>query len=884
VQLDAHHGVANSLIARRHHNVLRRHPTSSPPHHTFDSSIPSRMDVIEVADLGCSLHETQTTAYAVTNPVKADSPPETDGSAVAEMWLHATFEQRMNDLPGAFSVGGGPMKMATFAGDIDLAVTGAATSVVVRLAALEKGLEASVGVKESPDFKDEDSSRNTIRVAIPLPKASAPDNDDVVHIARTSTLLASHNVGALSTTGTGGESNAGAASALLIPALRNGSATLDLSYGRWGAIQHVVVLSRLEVRNGPDERGRRFRWKAAKDVQNNRVAISGVGVGVVEGLPVKRRSIEYMRDLSPKITAHAFIQYISDIGTARTNRFVYPSLPGLTKSFAMVPVMGYTTVDAMLHVPSGLNADGLEALMDSMVRIALQDDDELRAQMLAETVAPPATPGDNSAWREVAAQAVHLAIRFAVEYREDGIVHQESSGALGFAPLESVLGQATRSFFKELNDCDGSALLAMRIARHIGLSPYGDDRWRGDGTFVSYDSAYSDRLHPWTRAVRNALSHTDSILFTIVGASTGEGADAANSSSGTGTSNTGGHAVPIFVPTISIVRSLAYGLKGVSDAHGAPKFDDDEQERLGRAYARVMYPVGKLRGAGWISEEDVSADAVLQVREKLVGSDIPAPMAIDGTVTSAMDLHVEGDRASRRISLWRSTLSAFQTLGPTIADRVVDLTVGGPRQTHGFYRHFVEAAVVGSISEDTELVEAGVAAPHFVFARRYNVDSWSTSAPSGNERMDVGASPADLQRGGFALIPIVGLSPVQSAATTAMRHMLSTYSLPPRPPGLNTASAASIGNVNRSLAVIQELDSILEQRSEEYEEKEVSLLESDGVFLEMYLTPRAIWNNPNGVEHFANRVKEVALRGRATIVDLRGVEDAAFAVSVGIYV
>lgn len=830
--------------------------------------------------IGCALHETQSDDFKLSVSESSSLP------AGSNVWLHATFEQRSVDLPGAFENGGGAMKMATFSGEIDIAITGAKTSAVVRLASTGKDA-------------DRQASDKTVRIVIPLSSAAAIENG-VVSISPTSTILLSHNTGSLSTTGSGGESNAGFATTLLAPALRSGSALLNLSYGRWDAIQNVVVLSRLELRSGVDHGATRLRWRNTPTPVKKKVQLSQNGVGVVGQRAISRGSAGLIRTLSPTQVAQAFVQYVNDVGLARAHRFVYPPLPGLTKSFAMVPVMTYTTVDAMLHVPSGLDANGLEALLEGMVRIVVQHDDDERQSMLQATKTPPANPGGVSPWREVAAQAVHLAIRFAVEYREDGVVYPNSTGELGFAQLESWLGQATRSFFSELNDCDGSALLAMRLARHIGLAPYGDDRWRDDGVFISIDPGYDDERHPWTRAVRNALSHTDSLIFTVVGASTGEGGEAARSAkAGTASSsNTGGHAVPLFLPTISMLRALTHGLRGAANEHGHPKFGADDRERLSAAFARVLYPTGKLRGAGWIEESDSEDETsvITRVRSELATADSPQPLAIDGTVTSAMDLHVDGDRAERRGASWHQTLRQFQRLGPTIADRVVDLTVANGHLNHAFYRHFVEGAIVGALGDDPELLEAGVAAPHFVFARRYSVDAWEASASrrlaEGGvadsptvDRMEVGASPADLARGSFALLPVVPVTAEQAGAMNAMRHMLSSFSIPPRPTGLTTASQMAIGNVNRSLAAIEALDHVLEERFESHElPEDESNASSEEVFLEMYLTPRALWNNPHSVEHFVERVKAVAKRGRADIIDLRGVQDAAFAVSVGIYV
>jgi hypothetical protein len=840
--------------------------------------------------IGCALHETQSARFSLT-----DERENTAASVTAPpLWLHATFEQRAVDLPGAFENGGGTMKMATFSGEVDLSITGASNSTVVRLA--------------DDGYSSKEGATPAIRITLALPAAAKRGVDGVVLLAPTGTIMVSHNIGALSTTGSGGESNAGFATTPLIPALRTGSALLNLTYGRWEAPQRTIALSRLEVRTGPTEDSTRLRWSVERAPEEQTVLLSNNGVGVVGNNTLARGSIGRIQKLSPTQAAQAFVQFVGDVSTARAERFVYPQLPGLTKSFAMAPVMGFTTVDAMLHVPSGLDADGLEAMIEGMVRIVLQHDEADQESMLEATKTPPSKPGEVSPWRETAAQAVHLAIRFAVEYREDGVVYTESTGGLEFAQLESWLGQATRSVFGELNDCDGSALLAMRIGRHIGLSPFADDRWReSDGAFVSIDPGYDAARHKWTRAVRNALSHTDSLVFTVVGASTGEGGDAARSSdAGTGTSsNTGGHAVPLFLPTVSMIRALKHGLKGMDDEYGNPKFDDVEQVRLGQAYTRVFYPKGKVRGAGWATATTADDDGdddtarIAHVYDALVVSDSPQPMAIDGTVTSMMDLHVEGERASRRRAKWGRTLREFQRLGPTVADRVVDLTVSGSHMNHAFYRHFVEGAIVGAIGSDEELLRAGVAAPHFVFARRVAVDSWHASAKrraaagdahatssARSERMDVGASPADLARGAFALLPVVPVSREQVAAMEAMRIMLDTFSIPPRHSRLSTATPSMKGNVNRSIKAIEELDRVLEERdAARLDASEDDDDEAGGdTFLEMYLTPRAMWNNPHSVEYFVERVKAVAKRGRAELVDLRGVQDAAFAVTVGIYV
>ena len=307
-------------------------------------------------------------------------------------------------------------------------------------------------------------------------------------------------------------------------------------------------------------------------------------------------------------------------------------------------------------------------------------------------------------------------------------------------------------------------------------------RWAGHllvRKLISLDPGYDESRHWATRSIRNALSHSHTIVFNIVGASSGEGAKVVDKKTGESKLQVAGHAVPIFLPLASTLDAMDAGEYERGDA---------ERASIAAARARVFFPEGKLRAAASPEQlqsllaspnAEIAASGLSKLRKQHLDGlkrEALVPFAIDGTITSEMDMHAPESDAKTRARQARVTLHGFARLGPMIADRVVDLTALGSRNTNAFYHDLVEGVIAGHIGDDPELVALNAAAHNFVYA---NLDAVRERQ---GERIEAGASAANVHTGAMALIPLVRLDANAVVMHNAMRQMVRLHSMPPRRP------------------------------------------------------------------------------------------------------
>lgn len=883
----------------------------------MDSAIDDAHSDIKSCTISCSLHDSQDDAYGFASSAVTTFPNMTEGVALSEQtdhiipasesavssvnadavneqvfegfqdplnegrytsdgrpyaWLHAEFTHTGTPLTSAFMENGGAMNSVVFAGTIDLAISGSKASTVVSLKSDmnadndENQDENEVDIGQDQSHQTPVSSKEIRHhVAIAMPDAI---EDGVVTIDPGIMVLALLNVGALCTSGANAEVHGGFGYSSLVKTLKDKEALLSIKYGRWMPLQNVVMLTNVHLREGSDPKSKVVDWKIGKTLH----APPGV------------------EQMGPKKVAASFVNMVQQSNTKRAQQFVYPYLPGLTKIFAAVPVTGFAPVESLLHTPTSLNADQLEHFMRAMIRIALQQDDVEIQKMKQETQSPPAL-GTSSPWRTVAARAMHLAIRMSTDYREDGAVTLDGNNQPTVVALESFLPHAVRSIFDETNDCDGSTLMAMRLGRQIGVSPFGDDRYRSsDGQFVSLDPGYDDSRHWATRAIRNALGHTHTLVFNIVGASSGEGAKVVDKETGEPKVQVAGHAVPVFLPTATALEALDAG-----------EYDRSEADRasISAARARIFYPEGKLRAVASPEQlevllastnAEIAAAGIYKLRrDHLSGlkQESLTPFAIDGTITSEMDMHAPGAEAKTRAQQARATLQGFARLGPIVADRVVDLTTLGSNYTNAFYHDLVEGVIAGHIGDDPELVSLDAAAHNFTYA---NVDAVRERQ---GDKIDIGASASSVHTGEMALIPLVRLTSEDVTMHNAMRQMVRLHSMPPRRSTATHRAKSEIVNAQASTDALHELGLRLSKRSSNMQDsnnsKSDDTLSNDryntpATFLEMYVSPRAMWRNPNAIKHLIERVDMIAQRGQVDLIDLKDVQRDAVAAVIAIEV
>lgn len=829
------------------------------------------MDLHEL-EVGCTLHSNQDSRYSVpavqqekmttTGNEKSNERDESyrDGESDHSVaWLHATVHYTPVSPPDPkASATGQPLNAFVTPGDLDIGVSGGPFSTAVR---------------PSTDKYE------TIRVSIPMGRelyqvvpGDDQDTRPILDIDPSAMVLTVCNVNALTTSATLCQAHGAFGSTRIADALKKGSTLINLTFGTWSQMQASVALTDLEVHSGKDPKSTRLRWRET----------------------ISNAMLQSLDGMSDTQISETLVKYAIEANQRRTGPLKFAPLVGLTKPYVDVPVLGYAGVESILHTPTGLCANELDGLLGSMFSIIFEQDGSKMKQMIYETKTPPLI-GKPSMWREVAARALHLAIRFSTEYRADGAVVNKPNGANQFFDAESWLTHTSRSFFRESNDCDGSAMLAMRLARQIGLSPYGDTRYRTeDGAFISLDPEYEEEKHVWTRAVRNALGHTDTLTLCVVGASTGEGKKVTHDKDSSGPGNgpndnatlappLAGHAVPLFIPTSMLLQALATGDTIESESMEGAKA---VESTVATARVAALFPTGKLRAANAGLTAQQCDDARVGLAQP---SSFIAPLAIDGTVTSQMDLHVdEGDEKTHRISTARLAMHAMRRVGPTVADRAVDLTCLAHDGTHGFYRSFVEMTVPGPLGDDPVIAGAGRAASQYVFV---SMDKHEKGWMSKEGTFDTGASPATLSNGAFALLPLARLDHDGARAMGALRRMVQFHTIPARGRDVVSTTEFEISYAQRSVDALNSLGDELRVRGEMLNadkqpesSEEWAVSGSEPSFIEYYLTPRALWGNPNGVAHFISRIKQVAKRGEVDIIDLQHTESFAIAAVVSIEV
>jgi len=786
------------------------------------------------------------------------------------LWMHANVVAQIPDNAIAFATTGGSLLSAAIDGTLDVSCSAAKCSVPVptRRVVSDDG-EAS----DSPQEK-------VAQVAVPLSTRWYKTDAGVVHVDRRMQVMAALNVGAVTSAGAACDAHAGFGCASFAAALETGVALVGLRYSKWDSLVGSVALAQVRLMDGPDP--------SRASVVSHRIVVDKAAEAMLKG------------------AADHFVRYVEGASHVRSNERVYPRAPNLSKSFTSAP-KGYTTIDSIVHINTGLSSEQLNDVLGGMVRTAIAEgvpmqvgakdgaptdgggdgDDDPHARrvekearlMLRET----ATPGAKaSAWRWVAARAIHHAVRTATDYHVDGIVTLGADARTRFEEAESWLPFAQRNFLKESNDCDGSCSLAMRMARQIGLSPYGDSRYdKTTGAFHSVDPTFVPERDVWVKAVRNALSHTDTLLFTIVGASTGEGTkvtthepetpETPDGAGATGISDrpqapegsppldqraavaselppAAGHAVALLVPSVDLLVATKRG----GDAR--------RTDALHAARHAALYPPGKIAALPPDEREAYADPKAILSRPRAI-----SPLALDGTVTSSMEISVGGEERRSAAQRAARTSALAVRLGPVMASRVVDLTSVGKNGEHAFYLHMVEATIPAAFGDSPNLRAFGEAAYQYVFAPVHPRDGRPVAGLAG-------ASPSDIHSGQYALVPLHRVDVTCGRAVDAIREETLMHTLPMRDPTAfaDDIDASEHANAAVSRRALSDLDSVLRARQRAHgTELPVN------AFAELHITPRMMWGNPKSVSQTAQKIAAVAEWGRVDFREFGSLSDDA---------
>ena len=721
------------------------------------------------------------------------------------LWLHAQVSEQLPDNPLAYARTGGSLLSAVVDGSFDIACSGSRWPVTL---VMQHPPDSEAGTKIGT------SGHSPRHVAIELDESFYPrDKEGAVRVDRRMQILISMNVGAVTSGGAACDAHGGFGLSPLHSALSENVALVGLRYSKWDNLVGSVMLSGVHLTNSVDPSSEHLPYVLYTDDEAE--------------AELARASVD-------------FGAYVDAAMVVRDKERVYKRLPNLSKSFTEAPI-GYTTLDSIMHTNTGLSADQLEEVLRIMVTVALENDMVRGAEMLEAC----AMPGDATIqWRYVAARAIHHMIRMCTDYHVDGSASQGADGAMHFHVAESWLPFPPKNVLKSSNDCDGGGLFAMRIGYQGGLSPFGDSRYDENGQFNSYDPDYDPSVHVWTTAIRNALAYSDTLVFSIVGASSGEGTKVKheNGQADSEERNAAGHAVPLLLPSAMLIEALGRGDTAMdsasSDAMRAARFD-------------VLYPTGKLRS---IPESYRTHFESTTHRREYERKHSIRPLALDSTVSSEMRLHFDPVDQKRYKRLALQEVAAATKLGPVMASRMVDLTSIGPKGRHAFYLEWVEGTIPCAFGDSKLLRSSNQGSYQFVF-----VPLESNGNPIEGT---AGVTPKDIAAGNFAMVPLQRFNSAQGASFDRVRAETKLHTMPARrfDAIANEIDSSERENMAKCIECMLDLNSTLKARGKTYGGNLPS-----GAFVELHITPRMFWGNPKSVQYTAQQVAKMALHGQVDV-------------------
>ena len=575
-----------------------------------------------------------TTLKLVAEPPSPTSQSSATASAAPQFFLEFDTMQSEPKHAQIFLATGGAIAAAQTNGATDFAVSGSDYAVAA-------------------DLSDEVCTR--VRVRLPDEYVGiSPDSPQTVVIDARAKLLVSATRNGAAINGTLGPSVSGQGAVYLSGMLRAATrhANVPMTYGQWRAHSAVVSVYAPKVVNG---HGRQY-------------------------------DVEFDRDETSDQALAAAEQYLQLWGDGawkmRQTQFVYPHAPTLTKAVVKVPCgvndTGFQFVSSVLEQRSPYSYETLEGLLGGALRAEMQFDDNSIEAFLDKASVPGKAVA--AAFGEYVAASLSTIAGTLVAYRADGRSEVTPTGIEAVA-AESWLQQAPRTP-TEANDCDGSAICVVTMARTIAAAPPG---------------ALAE--HPFLRAVRNVLVPHYTVGVSVIGASAASaGSEAALG--GEKTAALAGHAAAMLVPTLSLLRALEKGsgrMVGNADATALnPLVPPAKRAELAEARFRACFPTATVDALPAAERQELRAWATAK-KVGLVGVE-PKETTIhawqaEGTTVATATLYVPaGPDADKDALNAQRDSEAFAKVGATIGRSIKRLHVGGAdkESPHRFYHDVVE--------------------------------------------------------------------------------------------------------------------------------------------------------------------------------------------------
>jgi hypothetical protein len=520
----------------------------------------------------------------------------------------------------------------------------------------------------------------------------------------------------------------------------------------------------------------------------------------------------------------------------RTSGMIYEHSPTLTKSVAKTPCgvndSGYMLVHDVLEMRTPWSWQTMNAFFANAVRVELEFVPEDIATFLNDTKVPGLRAAGHA---RTAGASLSMIAAVTTSYRSDGRSRVTEKGALQETATE--MWSTTGDQGQGLGDCEDTAITSVAMIQAIGKAP--------PEVLAEYE---------YLNAVNNIVFPYYSLGVTVLGAS---GSEASQTRVAGAPQPLAGHAALLMQPTLSLLRAAHKG--GAVTISGIPVIPPEKRETVAAGRLLACFPPEVLATLPEEERGPLERWSTAQVH----ATELVA-YAVEGTTPASPILYATGKSAQESQRQASRDRLALAKAAPNVGRSLKILHVGqlNSPNPHMFYRHHVEFDVPRShpLWSHEAVRACGAAATQFVFA----------STADGT----TGATPREVVTEQYAMVPLVVANEetaniLDFASETAVADVM-----PPRPFGMRLDSHQA-KQLAQSLASLKNLDYALHT--------EVDPGES-GHTVAYILAYNTLVNNSGAVEHFCNRLKEVAVSGTVDALDVPGMAVTAGGEEAGKFV
>jgi hypothetical protein len=229
---------------------------------------------------------------------------------------------------------------------------------------------------------------------------------------------------------------------------------------------------------------------------------------------------------------------------------------------------------------------------------------------------------------------------------------------------------------------------------------------------------------------------------------------------------------------------------------------------------------------------------------------------VEGTTPASPILYATGKAAAESSTNAAKDLAALAKAAPNVGRSIKILHVGGSEvgNPHRFYHDLVEFNVPRShpLWSGENARETGAATTQWVFAKPANRVSGAINA--------AGATPRDLVTEEYAAVPLVVANSETAKILDYAALEAAADVMPPRPAGMRL-DPHQVEQLHKSLGALAALDDALNTDADGG---------ASGHTVAYILAYNTLVNNSAAIDHFCNRLKQVAVQGTVDALDVEG--------------